>query len=133
MSSEQSSEPTGAPQIRKVDEMPADTRRGGDVRTLLSPKTAGSTSGFMGVATIGPGERISEHYHPYSEEFIFVVSGGLDAQLDGESNRLGARDALLIPINVRHRLVNDSEEEAFIVFHLGPLAPRPDAGHVDTE
>jgi putative monooxygenase len=133
MSSEQSSEPTGAPQIRKLDEMPADTRRGGDVRTLLSPKTAGSTSGFMGVATLAPGERISEHYHPYSEEFIFVVSGGLDAQLDGESHRLGARDALLIPLNVRHRLVNDGEEDAFIVFHLGPLAPRPDAGHVDTE
>ncbi len=133
MSSEQSSEPVGEPQIRKVDEMPADTRRGGDVRTLLSPKTAGSTSGFMGVATIGPGERISEHYHPYSEEFIFVVSGGLDAQLGGESHRLGARDALLIPINVRHRLVNDGAEDAFIVFHLGPLAPRPDAGHVDTE
>jgi putative monooxygenase len=133
MSSEQSSEPAGEPQIRKVDEMPADTRRGGDVRTLLSPKTAGSTSGFMGVATIGPGERISEHYHPYSEEFIFVVSGALDAQLEGKSHRLGARDALLIPLNVRHRLVNDGEEEAFIVFHLGPLAPRPDAGHVDTE
>jgi putative monooxygenase len=134
MSSEQPpAEPAGEPQIRLVDEMPADTRRGGDVRTLLSPKTAGSTSGFMGVATIAPGERITEHYHPYSEEFIFVVSGGLDAQLDGESHRLSARQALLIPINVRHRLVNDGQEDAFIVFHLGPLAPRPDAGHVDTE
>jgi putative monooxygenase len=134
MSSEQPpAEPAGEPQIRLVDEMPADTRRGGDVRTLLSPKTAGSTSGFMGVATIAPGERISEHYHPYSEEFIYVVSGGLDAQLDGESHRLGARQALLIPLNVRHRLVNDGAEDAFIVFHLGPLAPRPDAGHVDTE
>ena len=134
MASEQPrSEPTGEPQIRLVDDMPADTRRGGDVRTLLSPKTAGSTSGFMGVATLKPGERISEHYHPYSEEFIYVVSGGLDAQLDGVSNRLSARQALLIPLNVRHRLVNDGEQEAFIVFHLGPLAPRPDAGHVDTE
>lgn len=134
MSSEQSPpEPTAEPQIRLMDDMPADTRRGGDVRTLLSPKTAGSTSGFMGVATIAPGERISEHYHPYSEEFIFVISGGLDAQLDGESHRLSARQALLIPLNVRHRLVNDGEEDAFIVFHLGPLAPRPDAGHVDTE
>jgi putative monooxygenase len=134
MASEQpQSEPTGEPQIRLVDEMPADTRRGGDVRTLLSPKTAGSTSGFMGVATLAPGERISEHYHPYSEEFIYVVSGALDAQLDGTSHRLSARQALLIPLNVRHRLVNDGEQEAFIVFHLGPLAPRPDAGHVDTE
>jgi len=125
--------PTAEPQIRSVDEVPADTRRGGDVRTLLSPKTVGSTSGFMGVATLAPGERISEHYHPYSEEFIYVVSGRLDAQLDGKSNRLPARHGLLIPINVRHRLVNDGDQEAFIVFHLGPLAPRPDLGHVDTE
>jgi putative monooxygenase len=29
--------------------------------------------------------------------------------------------------------MNEGEEEAFIVFHLGPLAPRPDMGHVDTE
>jgi putative monooxygenase len=121
------------PQIRSADDMPADTRRGGDVRTLLSPKTVGSTSGFMGVATLAPGDRISEHYHPYSEEFIYVVSGKLDAQLDGKSNPLSARQALLIPINVRHRLVNDGDEDVFIVFHLGPLAPRPDLGHVDTE
>jgi putative monooxygenase len=87
----------------------------------------------MGVATIGPGERISEHYHPYSEEFIYVVSGALDAQLDGKSNEVRARHGLMIPINVKHRLVNTGQEEAFIVFHLCPLAPRPDLGHVDTE
>ena len=125
--------PTAEPQIRSVDDAPADTRRGGDVRTLLSPKSVGSTSGFMGVATIGPGDRISEHYHPYSEEFIYVVSGGLDAQLDGKSHRLRARQGLMIPINVRHRLRNEGDEEAFIVFHLSPLAPRPPIGHVDTE
>lgn len=123
----------GTPRIRSVDDVTADTRRGGDVRTLLSPKSVGCTSGFMGVATIAAGDRISEHYHPYSEEFIYVVSGQLDAQLDGESHPVGARHGLMIPINVRHRLVNDGDQEAFIVFHLGPLAPRPDLGHVDTE
>jgi putative monooxygenase len=46
-------------EIRSVDDTNADTRRGGDVRTLLSPMTVDSTSGFMGVATIGPGDRIS--------------------------------------------------------------------------
>lgn len=116
-----------------VDEVAADTRRGGDVRTLLSPKTAGSTSGFMGVATLAPGDRISEHYHPYSEEFIYCVSGSIDAQLGGQSHELRERHGLLIPINVRHRLVNAGEVEAFIVFHLGPLAPDPKLGHVDTE
>jgi putative monooxygenase len=129
----QAPEVGGRPQVRSVDEVAADTRRGGDVRTLLSPKSVGSTSGFMGVASIAPGDRISEHYHPYSEEFIYVVSGSIDAQLDGESQQLRARQGLMIPINMRHRLVNDGDEDAFLVFHLGPLAPRPDMGHVDTE
>lgn len=119
--------------IRSVDEVPADTRRGGDVRTLLSPRTVGSTSGFMGVATIAPGDKISEHYHPYSEEFVYVVSGTIIARLDGTPHELRARQGLLIPINVRHRLMNEGAEEAFIVFHLGPLAPRPELGHVDIE
>lgn len=121
------------PQIRTVDDTPADTRRGGDVRTLLSPKSVGSSSGFMGVATIPPGGRISEHYHPYSEEFIYLVSGRIVAQLDGVPHELSARQGLYIPINVRHRLKNEGEDEAFLVFHLGPLAPRPELGHVDTE
>lgn len=121
------------PAVRKVDDMPADNRRGGDVRTLLSPKTVGSGSGFMGVATIPAGDWISEHYHPYSEEFIYVCSGTLTADLDGEPQEVNGGEALYIPINVKHRLKNEGSEDAFIVFHLGPLAPRPDAGHVDTE
>lgn len=119
--------------IRSVDDMPADTRRGGDIRALLTPKTVGSTSGFMGVATIAPGDKISEHYHPYSEEFVYVVSGTIIARLDGTPHEIRARQGLLIPINVKHRLMNEGDEEAFLVFHLGPLAPRPDMGHVDTE
>jgi putative monooxygenase len=121
------------PKIRSVDETQADTRRGGDVRTLLSPKTVGSTSGFMGVATIGPGDKISEHYHPYSEEFIYVVKGQITARLDGTPTSVKAGQSLYIPINVKHRLMNEGAEESFIVFHLGPLAPKPELGHVDTE
>jgi putative monooxygenase len=121
------------PKIKSVDDVPADTRRGGDVRTLLSPKSVASTSGFMGVATIEPGDKISEHYHPYSEEFIYVVSGRITAQLDGVPHEINARQALYIPINVKHRLKNDANESAFIVFQLGPLAPSPELGHVDTE
>jgi putative monooxygenase len=121
------------PQVKAVDDAPADTRRGGDVRTFLSPKSVGSTSGFMGVATIAPGDRISEHYHPYSEEFIYLAAGKITAQLDGQPRELKARECLFIPINVKHRLVNDGDEEAFLVFHLGPLAPEPHLGHVDTE
>jgi putative monooxygenase len=123
----------GEAQIVAADDMPADTRRGGDVRTLLSPKTVESKSGFMGVATLAPGDKISEHWHPFSEEFIYCVRGSITAELDGEAREVGAGHALYIPFMMRHRLRNDGEEEAMIVFHLGPLAPRADIGHVDTE
>ena len=124
-----------APQARiaAIDDSPRDTRRGGEIRVLLGPTTVGATSGFMGVATIAPGDKISEHYHPYSEEFVYVVNGTIVARLDGVEQEVRAGHGLFIPPNVRHRLMNRGDADSFLVFHLGPLAPRPDLGHVDTE
>jgi putative monooxygenase len=109
------------------------TYRGGDVRTLLGPMSVGSFSGFMGVATIAPGDRVSEHYHPHSEEFLYVVRGTLTAQLDDESFTVPEGSGLFVPMLRKHRLLNEGEDEVFVVFHLSPLAPRPQMGHVDTE
>ncbi|WP_446215469.1 cupin domain-containing protein [Micromonospora sp. IBHARD004] len=111
----------------------ADRRRGGELRVLLGPKTVGSTSGFMGVAALAPGERIAEHYHPYSEEFLYVARGAITVDLDDEPVPLASGEALFVPRLVRHRLRNTGDEPAEVVFHLGPLAPRPELGHVDTE
>jgi len=120
-------------QVRSLADVPADRRRGGDVRVLLSPKSVGSTSGFMGTATLAPGERIAEHYHPYSEEFLYVTAGAIVAELDGVPHSLSTGEAVLVPPHVRHRLLNSGTQSASLVFHLGPLAPRPELGHVDTE
>jgi putative monooxygenase len=116
-----------------IDQAASDTRRGGEILPLLSPKTVGSTSGFMGVAKIAPGDRISEHYHPYSEEFVFVVRGTVTADLDDEPHTVKEGEGMMIPINMRHRLRNEGDDEVFMVFHMGPLAPDPALGHVDTE
>lgn len=118
--------------VRAAD-IPADRRRGGELRVLLGPRTVGSTSGFLGVATLAPGERIAEHYHPYSEEFLYVCRGEIIVDLDGEPIPLSAEAALFVPIRARHRLRNVGDEPAEVVFHLSPLAPRPELGHVDTE
>ncbi|MFD7703515.1 cupin domain-containing protein [Streptomyces caelestis] len=121
------------PRIVDLSETEPNRRRGGDLRTLLTPTSVGSTSGFMGLAIIKPGERIGEHYHPYSEEFVYVVSGALEVDLDGEPFALRAEQGLMIPIDMRHRFRNVGDQEARMVFHLGPLAPHPSLGHVDTE
>ena len=116
-----------------LTDVAANRRRGGEVRTVLSPATVDATSGFTGAAIIAAGEQIAEHYHPYSEEFLYLVRGRLTVDLEGEPVPLEADQGLFIPIAMRHRLRNTGQAEAFAVFHLGPLAPRPELGHVDTE
>jgi putative monooxygenase len=108
-------------------------KRGGELRVLLSPITVGATSGFMGVGTLEPGEYVAEHYHPYSEEFLYVVRGTLTVRINGEPIEVGADEAVMVPEGARHRIENNGTDEAFVVFHLSPLAPRPDLGHVDCE
>jgi putative monooxygenase len=124
---------TNLPRVVAVDDAPSNRRRGGDLRAMLTPTAVGATSGFMGLAIVQPGERIGEHYHPYSEEFVFVVSGDLEVDLDGTAQPLRPDQGLMIPIGMRHRFRNVGTTEARLVFHLGPLAPSPELGHVDTE
>ncbi|WP_033324413.1 cupin domain-containing protein [Streptomyces yerevanensis] len=121
------------PRIVDLNEVEPNTRRGGDLRAILTPATVGSTSGFMGVAIVQPGERIGEHYHPYSEEFVYVLCGQLEVDLDGDPHPLRPEQGLMIPAYMRHRFRNVGDVEARLVFHLGPLAPSPPLGHVDTE
>ncbi|RAO57799.1 hypothetical protein PSN01_03033 [Micromonospora saelicesensis] len=40
---------------------------------------------------------------------------------------------LFVPGNVRHRLSKNGREPAEVVSHLGPLAPRHELRHVDSE
>jgi quercetin dioxygenase-like cupin family protein/acyl carrier protein len=119
--------------VLSAADVPANRRRGGDVRTLLSPATVGATSGFSGTAVLAPGELVTEHYHPFSEEFIHVVDGLVRIEMADESRTLAAGDAVMVPREVLHRMVNAGGGEARVVFFLSPLAPRPDLGHVDTE
>jgi putative monooxygenase len=122
----------GAGKVALAD-VAANTRRGGDIRVTLSPKTVGCTSGFGGVLSLAPGDRVAEHLHPHSEEFLHVIAGTLEMSVDGSPVLLRPGDSLLVPIGVRHRLVNVGAEEARAVFHLSPLAPRPELGHIDLE
>lgn len=122
-----------APPIVGLVQTSHNTRRGGDVRVLLGPATVASTSGFMGIVILEPGEAVAEHYHPYSEEFLCIIEGSLEIDLDGQTRRLNVDDAVLVPLDIRHRLRNPFGTRARAVFHCGPLAPRPELGHVDTE
>ena len=116
-----------------IDDVPANRRRGGDLRTLISPATRGATGGLFGVVTLQPGEAVGEHYHPFSEETLFVIDGAATVRLDGVPTLLVAGEAVLVPVRVRHRVEHAGDGPARLAFALFGLAPRPELGHVDTE
>ncbi len=87
----------------------------------------------MGVLTLAPGDVFAEHYHPYSDEFLYVVRGRVLVDLDGVRHAVSEEQAMFIPRSMRHRLSNAGEIDAFVVFQLAPLAPAPELGHVQTE
>jgi putative monooxygenase len=124
--------PPRAVKVHVTDVSP-NRRRGGDLRVLLGPSTVGSTSGFMGVLTLQAGEHVGEHYHPYSEEFLYVTEGDLCVRVEGEPIDLCAGEGIMVPIGQRHRVEKHSRGRSVAVFQLSPLAPHPSLGHVDTE
>ena len=121
--------------VRSADEAPADTRRGGDVRTLLSPKTVGSTSGLHGRGhdRAGRPDRASTTTRTPRSSSTCVRGHAHRRARRRAARRCRRGEGLFIPINVRTACATTGDEEALIVFHLGPLAPRPELGHVDTE
>lgn len=107
--------------------------RGGSLRIVLSPRNVGTGAGLMVVAEIEPGEWIREHYHPYSEEMVLLEAGRMEITIDEEKHVVDAGHAFMIPRGARHRMANVGETRVRAVLALGPLAPEPELGHVDTE
>jgi putative monooxygenase len=108
-------------------------RRGGDLRIVLGPATVGATAGFLGVLTLHEGEYVAEHYHPYSEEFLYVTEGDLSVRIEGDYIDLAAGEGVLVPTGQRHRVEKRGPGRCVAVFQLCPLAPHPSLGHVDIE
>ncbi|RSM47370.1 cupin domain-containing protein [Amycolatopsis balhimycina DSM 5908] len=108
-------------------------RIGGQVRIMLSPRNVDATAGFLATLTLQPEEFVAEQYNPYSDKFLYVVRGDVVIKVDGEPVALAADEALMVRRGQRHRIENHGETEAFLVFQLAPLAPRPELGHVDVE
>lgn len=115
------------------DDVEAIRRIGGEVRILLSPRTVDSTAGFMATVSLQPQEFVAEQYNPYSDKFIYLISGSVTVRVDGEEVKLARNEAVMVRRGQRHRIENNAVGPAFLVFHLCPLAPRPELGHVDVE
>lgn len=117
--------------INSVDPI---TKRGDEVRVLISPKTVGATQLIMGVAKLKTGETVAPHLHDYSEECFFVLKGQGTLHLEsGECIDFSPGDAVIVPKGVVHWVENSGDHLMEIVFASAPLAPRSTNGHRDLQ
>ncbi len=117
--------------IINVNSLPTVTSRGGKIKVFASPTALGSTKVIMGVATLGPGQEISEHVHDYGEEAVLVLKGTGGVQINNTKHIIKKGDSFLVKQGEKHRVYNQSSNDLELVFASAPLAPSNDKGHRD--
>lgn len=116
-----------------TDQVAPITHRGGELRVLISPKTAGSRDYIFGSAVLEPGERNSAHVHDYGDESIYVVSGTARLIAEGNELEVGPGECVFIPRGVVHAVENAGDTRLLAIFANGPLAPSPELGHREVD
>ena len=81
----------------------------------VDPKTVGASDFVMLYEDIPPGQGISPHHHPHSEEILFVHKGTGVASLGTRTTTVSEGATIFIPPNVRVSLRNIGTQPLGIV------------------
>lgn len=86
------------------------------------PKSRGESS-MSWHATFPHGTFVPPHIHTTQDEFIYVLTGELELELDGAAPaKAGPGDLVRMPKNVPHGIFNRSGADATCLFWVSPTA-----------
>ena len=97
------------------------TKDGSTIRELHH-----TDSQSLAEATLAPGQSTQRHHHRVSEEIYLIMQGSGVMELDGDTRRVGAGDAILIPPRAWHRLENDGEDDLRLMCCCAPAYSHDD-------
>jgi len=95
-------------------------RQGGEFRFAITPATTTTTGGLMGDLTLQAGEELIEHYHPFTDEYLYVVEGELTATVEGDRVVLPAGSCLFIQRGAHHSFAGAAAARTRAVVALSP-------------
>ena len=84
------------------------------MKQIESSSLPGSDLTF-GYVQIAPGAKNPKHYHPNSDEVLYLLEGTLDHSLEDEIHQLRPGMAIHIPVGVKHDAINRSGQMARMV------------------
>jgi pimeloyl-ACP methyl ester carboxylesterase/uncharacterized cupin superfamily protein len=71
-------------------------------------------------ALLPPGSFVPPHIHPTQDEFIYMLEGKLDLDLEGKQDSAGPGDLIRLPMNKAHGLFNHSAAPVRCLFWVSP-------------
>ena len=72
------------------------------------------------IACYEPGQAMVMHKHPLEEEFIYIVEGIANMNIEGEEVQFGAGEVAKFPANVMHDVRNQQDRGLVIMFGKSP-------------
>jgi uncharacterized cupin superfamily protein len=67
-----------------------------------------------------PGTGIPAHIHPDQDEFIYIVEGDVEVELDGTRHKAGGGDIARLPRGIPHAYFNVGETASRMIFVVTP-------------
>ncbi len=84
--------------------------------------------------TVHPGQRLSLQSHEHRGEKWVVIQGDATVELDGIDHAVSQGQSIDIPLGVKHRLTNNTNENVVIVeFQFGDILSEEDIVRYDDE
>ncbi len=93
---------------------------GGTVHALVRGERA-----MLPVEYVGAPQEFDEYFHHPGEEFVYVVRGQIEIDVEGERHAASAGDSIYYAGGLRHRWRSTSGEEVHLVVVQQNLPPRP--------
>lgn len=106
---------TGERRVRGVDERLAERFDWGSIQWLCSGQLFADAQQTCGYVQIAPGRKNPRHYHPNSDEVLFLLEGELDHSLGDAVHHLVPGMAIHIPQGVEHDAANRGDRIARMV------------------
>src|SRR5690606_29247481 len=70
--------------------------------------------------TIMPGDEIGEEIHPDRDQFFRIESGEGKVLIDGQETKVKDDDAVLVPANAKHNIINSGKKPLQLYTIYGP-------------
>jgi mannose-6-phosphate isomerase-like protein (cupin superfamily) len=102
---------------RERDAAPFVTKDGSTIREYLHTSVQS-----LAEASLEPGQSTQRHYHGRSEEIYLIVVGDGELEVGGESRRVAAGDAILIPPKSWHELTAGDSGVRFLCCCVPPYS-----------